>query len=268
MVILARLVGVMLRRWSLAVRLAVFALAVVAAPSPARAQAAAEPAAEATRSGAGSDLWSLFVQSFDVFTVLLIAGSLVSVAMIVSCLLEIRPSRINPRRVNERCLDLAAGARWDDLRDVAAREPAFVARVLAAALPLKGRSRQAIKEAAELAAAEEAAGHFRRIELLNLIGNLAPLIGLAGTVWGMILAFTSLGASGGQAGPADLSLGISKALFHTLLGLCLAIPSLLAFGVFRGIIDKACTQGMIVASQIVERIPGESEAGTGTPARG
>jgi biopolymer transport protein ExbB len=88
-----------------------------------------------------------------------------------------------------------------------------------------------------------------------VIGNLGPLIGLAGTVWGMILAFTTLGESGGQAGPTDLSLGISKALFHTLLGLCLAIPCLLAYGIYRGIIDRHCTRAMIVAAKTIEACP-------------
>ena len=67
--------------------------------------------------------------------------------------------------------------------------------------------------------------------------------------WGMIIAFTSLGAADGQAGPADLSLGISKALFHTLLGLVLAIPCLLTFGIYRGIVDRICTRAMVESAR-------------------
>jgi biopolymer transport protein ExbB len=111
-----------------------------------------------------------------------------------------------------------------------------------------------IRDAAELAASEESARWFRKIDLLNVIGNLGPLVGLAGTVWGMILAFTSLGASDGQARPADLSLGISKALFHTLLGLVLAIPCLLAYGIYRGMVDRLCTRAIVVSGEIVEEI--------------
>jgi biopolymer transport protein ExbB len=203
-------------------------------------------------------LWGLFRQSFDVFTILLVIGSLISVAVIVSCLIDIRAARLLPKGVVQRVEDLAASGRWDDLRDLANREDAFVTRVLRAALPLAGRERQAIREAAELAAAEESARWFRRVEVLGLIGNLGPLVGLAGTVWGMILAFTSLGASGGQAGPADLSLGISKALFHTLLGLCLAIPCLLAFGFFRAHVDRLCTRGIAIASRVIERLPAKN----------
>lgn len=110
-------------------------------------------------------------------------------------------------------------------------------------------------DAAELAASTETASWFRRCEPLSLIGNLGPLVGLAGTVWGMILAFTSLGETGGQAGPAELSEGISKALFHTLLGLVLAIPCLLAFGYFRSKTDALCTEAITETARLVGRIP-------------
>lgn len=207
-------------------------------------------------------LWDLFKQSFDVFTVLLVAGSITSVAVVISCLMEVRPQRILPRRSVDIAVELASTGRFEELRDFVSSDGSFIGRVLHAAFKsARVSDREGVREAAELAAAEESARWFRRIELLNVIGNLGPLVGLAGTVWGMILAFTSLGASGGQAGPADLSLGISKALFHTLLGLCLAIPCLLAFGLYRSVIDRVCTRGMVISGQIVDRIPLGREGG-------
>jgi hypothetical protein len=71
----------------------------------------------------------------------------------------------------------------------------------------------------------------------------------------MIIAFTSLGEGGGQANPGTLALGISKALFHTLLGLLLAVPSLLVFGWYRTVIDRHCTRAMAIAAEIVEMLP-------------
>lgn len=205
-------------------------------------------------------LWALFLQSFDLFTVLLLAGSLVGVTSIFMCLFEVREKIILPSVVIGRVLDLARAGRWEDLAIAVREDDSFVSRALRSAVALRGADRAAIRDAAELAASEESARWFRRIDLLSTIGNLGPLIGLAGTVWGMILAFTSLGATQGQAGPADLSLGISKALFHTLLGLCLAIPCLFAFGVFRARVDRLCTRGMVIAGEIVERIPARESA--------
>lgn len=205
---------------------------------------------EAARLG----LWPLFKQSFDVFTIALLIGSLVAVAWIVRVVLDIRVATIQPRS-SSNALDAAVAK--EDLRAIeraVSDDAAFASRVVAAALGQRRLGPQAMRDAAELAAGIESGRWFRRLDLLNIIGNLGPLVGLAGTVWGMILAFTSLGATGGQAGPTDLSLGISKALFHTLLGLLLAVPCLLVFGVYRGIADRICTAAMKRASAAVETV--------------
>jgi len=217
------------------------------------AYAAPAPQAAAPTS---SSLWGLFTQSFDIFTILLVLGSVVALAVVFSSIMDIRQARILPRRSIDRITDLAGQSLWDELGEFVARDDSFVGHVVRAALKAaKSGDRDGVRDAAELAAAEESARWFRRIELLNVIGNLGPLIGLAGTVWGMILAFTSLGESGGQAGPSDLSQGISKALFHTLLGLMLAIPCLLVFGIYRSIVDRWCTRGTVIAGAIVDRVP-------------
>lgn len=211
------------------------------------------------QSGETMGLWSLFKQSFDVFSVLLLAGSLVGITAVFLCILDVRARNIVPGAIVGRLQDLSRAGRWEDLEATVREDDSFVSRVLRPAVALAGSDRTAIRDAAELAASEESARWFRKIDLLNVIGNLGPLVGLAGTVWGMILAFTSLGATGGQAQAAELSLGISKALFHTLLGLCLAIPCLLFFGLYRGIVDKLCTRGIVVAGDIVERLPSRDD---------
>ncbi len=215
--------------------------------------------AQAAEPAPATGLWALFVQSFDIFTIVLLGGSVVAVAVIILCLVEVRRGRVLPQNTVERLGDLAKGGRWEDVRTTAQQSDSIVARIVLAAVEKKGAERAVIRDAAELAASEESARWFRKVDLLNVIGNLGPLVGLAGTVWGMILAFTSLGDSGGKAGAEVLSLGISKALFHTLLGLCLAIPCLLVYGVYRGLIDRLCTRGIVIAGDIVERVPSSDE---------
>jgi biopolymer transport protein ExbB len=76
---------------------------------------------------------------------------------------------------------------------------------------------------------------FRKVEYMNIIGNLGPLLGLLGTVYGMIIAFNDLGRGGGEAAgdAGGLARGISLALVNTLLGLGVAIVGLLFFGICR-----------------------------------
>ncbi|MBX3377130.1 MAG: MotA/TolQ/ExbB proton channel family protein [Phycisphaeraceae bacterium] len=217
---------------------------------------AASPPLAMAQAPTATGIWPLFVQSFDFFTILLLAGSVAAGAYIFRAMVEVRPGAILPPDRTRAIQDMVKQGRFAELRGYVEKDGSFLSRVLAAAFA-QGSSRDSMREGAEMAASEQVAGWFRRIEPLNVIGNLGPLVGLAGTVWGMILAFTTLGQAGGQAGPSDLSLGISKALFHTLLGLCLAIPCLLVFGFYRSIVDRHCTRAMVMAADLVEKLPVE-----------
>ena len=103
----------------------------------------------------------------------------------------------------------------------------------------------------ETAVSVQTAEQFRRIEYLNIIGNLGPLLGLLGTVLGMIKAFTAMQAAGGNANPAQLAGGISTALTHTFLGLFVAVPSLAAFGVLRTMVDRLTIRGAMEAEELL-----------------
>jgi len=79
---------------------------------------------------------------------------------------------------------------------------------------------------------------FRRVEYLNIIGNIAPLLGLLGTVMGMIEAFGQMQATKGAYGPEELAGGISLALVSTFMGLIVAIIAMFFFGVCRNRVDS------------------------------
>jgi len=225
-------------------------LVLVAASFAVARQTGADPAAPAVGEDGTTQIsiWHLFTQSFDFFTVLLVAASIAAWAIIVVTVIEVRESNILPTDSEETVRRLAGAGAWSDLRKFTEQDPAFVSRVVLAGLNAPGDDKDAVREAAELEASEQCARCFRRIEPLNVIGNLGPLLGLAGTVWGMVIAFAALGQAGGQASPANLSTGISKALFHTLLGLLLAVPALTVFGFYRSRVDRICNRAMIAAS--------------------
>ncbi|MEM1186647.1 MAG: MotA/TolQ/ExbB proton channel family protein [Planctomycetota bacterium] len=200
------------------------------------------------------ELWPLFVQSLDAFTVLLLVGSLTGAWLIVRRVMDLRASVVLPESSVERIDELLRAERIGELRSFVESDPTMVSVAVRAAIEEEDRGPDAMLDAGEMATNEETARLYRSIDLLNVIGNLGPLVGLAGTVYGMILAFTSLSVTEGQAGPGDLSAGISKALFHTLLGLLLAIPCLTAYAVFRQMIDRTATRGLAAASRSVERL--------------
>jgi biopolymer transport protein ExbB len=123
-----------------------------------------------------------------------------------------------------------------------------------------------MKEAMETAVGEQTAEQFRKIEYLNIIGNLGPLLGLLGTVLGMIASFAAVERAGGSAKVGELSGGISAALTHTFLGLAVAIPCLASFGILRTMIDRLTVEGALQAEELLLMIkPAEAKpAAAGT----
>ncbi len=101
----------------------------------------------------------------------------------------------------------------------------------------------------EDASAEQAARFFRRIEYLSVIGTIAPMLGLLGTVWGMMLAFLEFKAKA-NVQAADLAPGIAHALVTTFIGLVVAIPAFAAFAYFRNRIDEL----VAASAQLAEHV--------------
>ena len=106
--------------------------------------------------------------------------------------------------------------------------------------------RSAVEEAGE----DQTGKLYRRTEILHVIGSIAPMLGLTGTVLGMIDAFTTISTLEGMARPQELAGGIGQALITTLLGLVVAIPSMVAFSYFRNKIDSIVSE----AGKRIERL--------------
>ncbi|MHC4665918.1 MAG: MotA/TolQ/ExbB proton channel family protein, partial [Planctomycetota bacterium] len=101
---------------------------------------------------------------------------------------------------------------------------------------------------------EQASQLVRKIEWVNLIGNVSPMVGLFGTVFGMIKLFNAIVMAGGQPRPAQLAEGISVALVTTFWGLLIAIPALAIYGVFRNRIETLMSAATVEAERILPRI--------------
>ncbi len=106
------------------------------------------------------------------------------------------------------------------------------------------------RSACEEAGEDQTGRLYRRTEILNVIAAVAPMLGLAGTVLGMIEAFQAIASRSGIAQPQDLAGGIGEALITTLLGLFVAIPTMVALSFFRTKIDSLVSE----TGKRVERI--------------
>lgn len=98
---------------------------------------------------------------------------------------------------------------------------------------------------------DQAGKLFRKIEWLNLIGSVSPMVGLFGTVFGMIKLFNAIVSAGGQPQPAQLADGIGVALVTTFWGLFIAIPALAVYGIFRNRIETLVSEAVTQSEEII-----------------
>jgi biopolymer transport protein ExbB len=197
------------------------------------------------------NLFSLIFSHLDPVFFTIAALSIAALTLIIQAFITNRASVMMPEATTAQIRELIEQRKFKELLDFTEVDPGFVSGALNAALKRASGGFVAMKEAMETAIGEQTAEQFRKIEYLNIIGNLGPLLGLLGTVLGMIEAFEAMHAAGGNAAPAELAHGISTALTHTFLGLFLAIPCLAAFGVFRTIVDRLTVRGALLAEEML-----------------
>ena len=159
--------------------------------------------------------------------------SLLTLALIIERAINLRGSRILDPKVVERVTALAEGGQAERARAVCRENPGIFTNIVYAGLEIADQGEMLAKDAVEDAGRRETNRLGRYLGALGTIAAVAPLIGLLGTVTGMIEVFDTIARAGaGQA--AELSSGISQALITTASGLLVAIPALLAHSVYSG----------------------------------
>ncbi|MSR29057.1 MAG: MotA/TolQ/ExbB proton channel family protein [Phycisphaerales bacterium] len=189
----------------------------------------------------------------------LVAMSLGSVGLIARALLAHRPHSVAPEGAASALVTRAHSATVTELRSSCAADNSDLGRITRAALDALPLGRPGTVDAAESAAEECAARRFRSIESLNILAQVSPMIGLFGTVYGMIVAFQTVAATGGQADPALLAGGIGTALVTTFWGLIIAIPALLTYAVVRNRIDAEVALALETALRVAGDLVGRGE---------
>nr|WP_249115834.1 MotA/TolQ/ExbB proton channel family protein [Azoarcus sp. L1K30] len=185
----------------------------------------------------------------------LLFASVLAVALIIERSVSLRRSRVVPSGLLENVIaDLHQhGSSAEMVSRVAAHSP--LGRVLAAGLRNVSSTRVIMKESIEETGRAVVHDLERFLTTLGTIAAISPLLGLFGTIVGMIDIFASQGVNG--ANPAQLAKGISIALYTTGLGLIIAIPSTIFWRHFRRLIDDFVVDMEQQAIKLVEVAHGE-----------
>ncbi|MFP6588637.1 MAG: MotA/TolQ/ExbB proton channel family protein [Pirellulaceae bacterium] len=186
--------------------------------------------------------------------ILLLGLSLTAVYLVVDHILTLRASEIMPVDLGVQLRELLSSGKYREADAVCRETPCFLSFVISHGLGELEGGWSAVEKAMEDAMAEQSARLFRKIEYLSVIGNIAPMVGLLGTVTGMIFAFQQVAATQGGAGAGDLAEGIYQALVTTVGGLIVAIPSLGAFAIFRNRVDHLVAEASYVAQHTMSPV--------------
>jgi len=172
---------------------------------------------------------------------LIIALSVWTVAMIIEMSVSMRRDKICAPELIDEINALMQEDEYQEALELCEAQPNFVTNSLGAALPRLSEGWGEMKSAMENAANYEALKLQQKVGWLLFISNLAPMLGLFGTVTGMIEAFKEIVRLGAKVTPTDLAAGISAALITTFDGLIAGIPALFAYQYFR---NKAARIGV------------------------
>ena len=185
----------------------------------------------------------------------LLVASVIAVALIIERAAALRRGKVVPDGLLQGvAAELKRGGMNDEgLRRLEAHSP--LGRVFAAGLRNAGSSREVMKEAIEEAGRGAAHDLGRFLTSLGTIASISPLMGLFGTIVGMIEIFGS--ATGAGNNPQALAHGISVALYNTGFGLIIAIPAMIFYRHFRAVVDGFIVEMEQQAVKLVELAHGE-----------
>ena len=193
--------------------------------------------------------------------------SVVSIGLIGNLALANQRKTILPADVVAEARRLLAAGEYRRVLELTGRDRSYFGEILHAALNQAGGGFAAVTRSLEQASDELATARLRRLEYLNVLGQVSPMIGLFGTVYGMILAFQAIVTAGGNADPVLLAGGIGTALTTTFWGLVVAIPALTGYGIIRNKIDELTAEATLTAQELLNQFRPRSSKSSGDTAK-
>ncbi|MBI2192876.1 MAG: MotA/TolQ/ExbB proton channel family protein [Planctomycetes bacterium] len=204
----------------------------------------------------GMTLWEL-MEAGGTVGYLIMALSVVGLGIVFENFYSLRRSVLMPRDIIDEVERLFQEENYEEALELCDAEQNLLTNMIGAGLSKIAGGYDAIMDSMG-AALEEGATHLhQKINYLNLIANVGPMLGLLGTVQGMVMAFQQIAASGGAPKPSELADSISLALVTTLQGLIVAIP-MVSFHMFlKNRVTKLVMEAAVTGNELMERFKGK-----------
>lgn len=180
--------------------------------------------------------------------------SFVFVATFVMNILAIRRQSIVPLTLIDNFENSLKERKWQEAYEMAKNDESYLGKVLAAGMSRLSAGPEQAQAAMQETADVETMRLDHRLSYLALVGSIAPLVGLLGTVDGMVGSFSTIARSTTTPKPAELAVGISMALVTTLAGLVLAIPALISFNLMKNRVQALVLEATIMSDQLLSKL--------------
>ena len=222
---------------------------------PAQAEPkAATGGGETPRSG-GKTALRWFLEAAGPIGVFLLFISVYLVQLVIRLFMEMKVSEAVPPDLVERLETSIKERKFQEAYDACRDNDSFLARLVRTGVANLPNGRPEAKEAMSVTAEEIVTGMEQRVGHLAVIGQLGPLIGLVGTLIGMIMSFQEIAmAAGAQPRPDKVAEGISTALVITLLGISLSVPAIFFFNLFRNRMAMMRMESTRVADRVISAL--------------
>ncbi len=255
----------------LLVGVALGAFSMAFAPTAVYAQdenAESDEAAEGTpETVAQESFLSWMIRASGIWGLLILITSFIMVALIMMNVLQVRRDNFTPPAFIEAFEQRLAQKDYQGAYETAKADDSLVARVLAAGLSRLNRGYEEAIEGMQEVGEDENMALEHRLSYLALIGTMSPMLGLAGTVWGMIASFRVIANSTTQPKPKDLADGIATALFTTIEGLAVAIPAIAFYSILRNRVARYMLEVGMISEGLMSRFStvGKKPSGGAAP---
>lgn len=199
-----------------------------------------------------SRIW-WFIHSSGVIGLFLLILSIYFIATVIRLFIELRMSVAAPPEEVAQCEQLLAEKKFQDIYDLTRNSPTFFARLVSSGIAELPAGLPEARELMDREAEAESVDMDRKISMLAVLGSLGPMIGLIGTLKGMIASFAVIALSDTQLKSSEVAGGISEALLLTFEGVALAVPAIFFFAVFRNRVSHISVETLLLADQFIRQ---------------
>lgn len=201
----------------------------------------------------GMTLWQIILSGGWIM-VLLAALSVAALSLVIYYFMTLKPETLLPEDFMKDAFTLVEDKKYEDAKKLCRQNDNLVSEVLMAGLSREGMEKIVIKETMQEKGRRSVDGLWQKLSYLGDVAAISPMVGLLGTVLGMIQAFNVIAFQTGAVKPILLASGISKAMVTTAAGLIIAIPSMLFYTYFRGKVQDVSSRFENISTELFQMI--------------